>query len=333
MSLNNRNTIEEKTLPTMIDIEKKAIEYQNQFKVYDKACNYLKNRGFKDKINCDVMIRNQNLGLSLTKGDYYYGYLVFPIVDLQGKIVSFTGRSIMDGVTPLHKHWRGTIDYFYSHVTLKSSGIIYITESPLDTLSLRYAGYSSIATMGSSRLPTNYTDLKGKDVIILFDTDLNNTGQSKAKLLASKIYLICKSVSIARIPLLKGSKKIDVNDLLKSSTTTSDFTRIINLVTSTAILYEYTEISKITPTSTHDFSEYDILKVVSDHLDINQTGNVYRAYCPFHNDSDPSFTVYPETGSYYCFGCEKGGDAVSFLRELMGFEFLEAKEHLEINYG
>jgi len=315
----------------MTSIEKKAIEYRNQFKVYNKACNYLKNRGFMDTRRRRELIEENYLGMSTCKGDYFYGYLVFPIHDKSGKLVSFTGRSIMDGITPPHKHWYGTIDYFYNHAAIKSAlfSEIFITESPLDTLSLTYYNYSSIATMGSSRLPSNYKDLQDKRILILFDTDLNNSGQSKAKLLASRLYSICESIRIGSIPLPPGYKKIDVNDLLKQGDLTSD---IDNIITK-SVKYVYEPPVKISYTSKHDFSGYDIISIMSDQIDLTPVGNLYKAHCPFHNDSDPSFTVYPETSSYFCWGCEKGGDIISFLQELMGYEFMEAKKYLEINYG
>jgi len=317
----------------MIDIEKKAIEYQNQFKVYNKACNYLINRGFKNKSKRDSIIKNYCLGLSLNKQDYYYGYLIFPVGDNTGKIVSFTGRSILNDIMPLHKHWYGTIDYFYNHKLIKyCKSSIFITESPLDTLSLCYIGFLSIATMGSSRLPTQYIDLKGVNVIILFDTDSNNTGQSKAKLLASRLYSTCKSIRIGSIPLPPGHKKIDVNDLLKQDKKDS-FRKNIYDIRSKSTTYIYKEPIKLNYNYNHDFSGYDIISIVSEHVDLSQIGGLYRAYCPFHNDSDPSFTVYPQSNSYFCFGCEKGGDIISFLQELMGYEFMEAKKYLETNYG
>lgn len=315
----------------MTDIEKKAIEYQNQFKVYNKACSYLTNRGFGNDFRRRLIVGEHQLGLSFTKGDYYYGYLVFPVVNLQGEIVSFTGRSIMNGVSPPHKHWYGTIDYFYNHSILSNPCIstIYITESPLDCLSLRYSGFSSVATMGSSRLPSNYTDLQDKNVIILFDTDSNNTGQSKAKLLASKLYSTCKTIHIGSIPLPAGHKKIDVNDVLKRG----DLIDCIDIIEANSVKYVYEEPIKTNYVSECDLSGYDIMDIVSEHVNLSQIGGLYRAFCPFHNDSDPSFTVYPETNSYFCFGCEKGGDIISFLQELMGYEFMEAKKYLEVNYG
>lgn len=65
---------------------------------------------------------------------------------------------------------------------------------------------------------------------------------------------------------------------------------------------------------------YDFNKVRSSHMR-------YSARCPFHNESDGSFTVYPNN-TYYCFGCHAGGDAIEFVRKLHGFKFPEAVKFL-----
>jgi len=50
--------------------------------------------------------------------------------------------------------------------------------------------------------------------------------------------------------------------------------------------------------------------------------------CPFHNEKIPSFFVYPETNSCWCFGCQKGGNVINFAREIYGYSFKEAVEFL-----
>ena len=180
------------------------------------------------------------------------------------------------------------------------------------------------------------SDLTGKYITILFDTDLNNSGQSKAKLLASKLHNVCNSIHIGHIDLPTGLKKIDVNDLFKQDKQDQykhTFKGKIQYILNKAEKYIYVDPVKISYISNHDFSGYNIVDIVSEHVSLSQIGNLFRGYCPFHNDSDPSFTVYEGTESFFCFGCEKGGDVINFLQEIMGFEFKEAKEYLEINYG
>ncbi len=51
--------------------------------------------------------------------------------------------------------------------------------------------------------------------------------------------------------------------------------------------------------------------------------------CPFHEDRTPSFAVYPRTGTFYCFGCGKRGDVITFLREIEHLSFAQALDRLE----
>lgn len=64
-----------------------------------------------------------------------------------------------------------------------------------------------------------------------------------------------------------------------------------------------------------------IEEVVSSYIPLIKAGNSLKAKCPFHNEKTPSFFVSPERGSYYCFGCAKGGDIFSFVEEFEGLDF------------
>jgi DNA primase len=72
-----------------------------------------------------------------------------------------------------------------------------------------------------------------------------------------------------------------------------------------------------------------IAKVIGRYVELKDTGNTFTGTCPFHKDQVPSFTVYPETETYYCFGCGAHGDVISFLREIEGLRFFEALDMLE----
>lgn len=52
------------------------------------------------------------------------------------------------------------------------------------------------------------------------------------------------------------------------------------------------------------------------------------AKCPLHEDRSPSFVIYPETNSCWCFGCQKGGDSIAIVRLLNNLSFIEAVEYL-----
>ena len=70
----------------------------------------------------------------------------------------------------------------------------------------------------------------------------------------------------------------------------------------------------------------DIVEIISNYVDLKTIGNKYKACCPFHNEKTPSFTVTPAKGIFKCYGCGKGGDAITFIREHESLGFKEAVE-------
>lgn len=76
-------------------------------------------------------------------------------------------------------------------------------------------------------------------------------------------------------------------------------------------------------------NSFSLIDLVSEYVEIEKQGSLYACCCPFkdHSDTNASFRIYPETNSFYCFGCEKGGNAIVFLKE-MGFDFNGAVEFL-----
>ncbi|MDC7239964.1 MAG: DNA primase [Spirochaetales bacterium] len=68
----------------------------------------------------------------------------------------------------------------------------------------------------------------------------------------------------------------------------------------------------------------DFLTIVGEYTSLKRKGDRYWGCCPFHNEKTPSFSVRPEQGMYYCFGCHKGGSLFNFLMEVEGLSFIEA---------
>jgi DNA primase len=78
----------------------------------------------------------------------------------------------------------------------------------------------------------------------------------------------------------------------------------------------------------------DIVKLVSQHLALKKSGHdSMSGLCPFHQEKTPSFSVSPSKQVFYCFGCGKGGDAITFLRELEHLSYVEAVERLAQQAG
>jgi DNA primase len=77
----------------------------------------------------------------------------------------------------------------------------------------------------------------------------------------------------------------------------------------------------------------DIVALASEHLALKRVGRRYTGLCPFHGEKSPSFSINPELGLYYCFGCGAKGDAISFVREVEHLDFAEAVERLANRAG
>lgn len=68
----------------------------------------------------------------------------------------------------------------------------------------------------------------------------------------------------------------------------------------------------------------DVEDVISAYVPLKRRGATLVGLCPFHNEKTPSFTVYPDTQSFYCFGCGAGGDAVGFIRKIENLDYMDA---------
>lgn len=80
-------------------------------------------------------------------------------------------------------------------------------------------------------------------------------------------------------------------------------------------------------------SRADIETVIAANVNLRRRGRTLVGLCPFHNEKTPSFTVYPDTQSYYCFGCGAGGDVISFTRRIQNLDYMEAVKYLAQTAG
>ena len=76
----------------------------------------------------------------------------------------------------------------------------------------------------------------------------------------------------------------------------------------------------------------DMVEVVSARTQLRRSGARYTGLCPFHDEKTPSFSVNPAEKLFYCFGCGKGGDIITFVRETEQLDFAQAVELLAERY-
>ena len=68
----------------------------------------------------------------------------------------------------------------------------------------------------------------------------------------------------------------------------------------------------------------DMERIVYGYLPLKKKGRYLVGLCPFHSEKSPSFYVYPQNQSFYCFGCGAGGDVITFIRRIENLEYMEA---------
>ena len=77
----------------------------------------------------------------------------------------------------------------------------------------------------------------------------------------------------------------------------------------------------------------DIENTISQYVNLKRRGKNLVGLCPFHSEKTPSFTVYPENGSFYCFGCGVGGDVVTFTGLIENLDYIESVKLLAEKSG
>ena len=81
------------------------------------------------------------------------------------------------------------------------------------------------------------------------------------------------------------------------------------------------------------YATANIVDIIGDYVTLKKKGVNYQACCPFHNEKTPSFVVSPSKGVYKCFGCGKGGNAVTFVMEHESVSYPEALKMVAKRYG
>ena len=77
----------------------------------------------------------------------------------------------------------------------------------------------------------------------------------------------------------------------------------------------------------------DIESVVSSYVALKRRGRNLVGLCPFHGEKTPSFNLYPETASFYCFGCGAGGDVITFIKRIENLSYIDAVKFLADRVG
>ena len=79
-------------------------------------------------------------------------------------------------------------------------------------------------------------------------------------------------------------------------------------------------------------SNLSLIDIVSEYVSLKKAGTYWKGHCPFHHEKDASFTVSPDRGIFYCFGCHQGGDVIAFIAKIENCSQAEAARFLIDKY-
>ena len=77
----------------------------------------------------------------------------------------------------------------------------------------------------------------------------------------------------------------------------------------------------------------DIISLAGNYVQLKRAGSTYSCCCPFHSEKTPSCHFYPNTNSFYCFGCHMGGDVITFVKEIEHLDYFDAVKFLAERAG
>ncbi len=77
----------------------------------------------------------------------------------------------------------------------------------------------------------------------------------------------------------------------------------------------------------------DLVDLIGSYVSLRRAGSNYNGLCPFHSEKTPSFTVFPDNQSFFCFGCEAGGDAFTFIMRMENLDYKGSLEFLAKRAG
>jgi DNA primase len=283
-----------------------------------------------------IETRDSNLKL------IFINRIIMPIITNDG-VASFTSRSLSDDGLK-HKHMKGVIKHLYNEFLLNGNknSPIFVTESPLDALTICQLGFDAVATFGTSNLNLYKKFENRQNIFILFDNDSDSNESNPG--FAASIRFGCDIVSVGGLPFVarlpyQGSKT-DVNSFFQKindeKLAKREFLNIIDTakpVTSFEEHHKYInkkqkEWKIKRGIKSNDLKSIPILNLLDKYgvPYIKRNGNKVMCKCPFHDDDTPSMLVNLVDNSFYCFGagCGTHGDVITFIMEMENANYTDA---------
>ena len=353
--------------------KQEAIEFLNKRGVSNESAKYFE-VGFspsfclKELMNDDSQSLRQVGLLNERDGERNWKRLMFPIRDVDGKLVGFNGRSITDDNTMKYLLSPDYAGFFKSQVLynlyqaknpIKEKNDVYLVEGVFDVMALHQAGINNVVCGLGTALSNAQIEQLAKytnHFTIMFDGDVPGFKAGIKNL--RKIQETMKQVDSTfdankQIKFVAFEEGHDPGDYLKKPkelkqlvTKTFAPSEFIHYKCSSNEKYEeaMNELNKIQKKQSQQLSrdvikkvveQVNIVDVVSDYVSLQKQGASYKALCPFpeHDEATPSFVVTPHKNICKCFGCDTGGNVISFVSEMENVDYKEAVVILKEKYN
>jgi DNA primase len=302
-----------------------AIQYHDALP--KRIRQYLNNRGIPDEV-IDSNIIGWN-GWRIT----------IPIYNQQGEVVFFRLAKDPEDKRPapkMHSSLGSSVELYGWDEVLKRPQQIVVCEGEFDRLVLQAQGFAAVtSTGGAATFRPQWADALKliKEVYLCFDRD--QAGKTGAKIVAMMI----PQAKVIELPEEVGQGG-DVTDFfVRLMRSREDFLKLLEAAKPAPQAHQppsprirkpmqSTESSPAQRTERIK-SEMPIEKVVAEYIQLHPSGRNLVGRCPFHDDRTPSFTVYLQSGTYYCYGCRAHGDVISFVRAMENLSFTQAIEVLD----
>jgi len=246
--------------------------------------------------------------------DFFRNRIMLPIT-MFGNTLYMSGRDLSNKAERKYLNLAMPNSVFINEELLsKKPKYVILTEGFMDCYTLVMHGYPAIGIAGCNRKKKGLLEklMNIPSIYIMFDTDKNGAGLRGAN---NTAYQLCKlghkCVKVVSLPAM-GQDKMDINNMyLESKSTFADLIKELliqqTLTFNSSNLYQQMlkeEISK--PIKINDVSLEETIKIYQKHLQLQVVGNkLMRCPCPFHNETNPSFTIYLDNGFALCYGCDK----------------------------
>ena len=303
-----------------------AIEFHNELPA--RIREYLNTRGIPN-----LLINFHLLGWNGQR-------ITIPILNREGGIAFFKLAKDPDDTSQSPKMitTRGASAEIYGwDQLLRQPPQIIICEGEFDRLVLEAKGFCAVTSTGGAGTfkPEWAKEFEAiPEVFVCYDND------EAGKAGAERVGTLIPHAKIVELPEEVGPRGDITDFFVRLGKTRSDFEKLLSQAMPAAPAPPKAEQpSRATNTNVELKERIRAVKrnallesIVARYVKLYHYGKNPVGLCPFHDEKNASFTVFPETGTFWCFGCGKHGDVITFVMEMENFSFIQALKALEQDY-